>query len=146
MTPVLATGAVEESMVTVTAGVLFRASRVFIARRKSIGRLAGKWEFPGGKLEADETAEEGLKRELAEELAIEAVVGDYLGESIYRYDFGTVKVLFFRIDWKGDDIHSRDHDQYGWVPLEELDRYDFVPADRRFVERLMQGDCGVGAG
>ncbi|MDY6953789.1 MAG: (deoxy)nucleoside triphosphate pyrophosphohydrolase [Thermodesulfobacteriota bacterium] len=129
-------------MITVTAGVLFRETRVFIARRKSAGRLAGKWEFPGGKVEDGETAEESLKRELKEELEIEAVVGDCLGESIHRYDFGTVKVLFFHVHWAGGEIHSRDHDQYRWVPLDELHRYDFVPADWPFVRRLMNRDCG----
>lgn len=133
-------------MITVTAGVLFRETRVFIARRKSLGRLPGKWEFPGGKVEEDETVEESLKRELEEELEIEAMVGDCLGESIYRYDFGTVKVLFFQVHWEGGEIRSKDHDQYGWVPLDKLDRYDFVPADRPFVERLMNGDCGPGFG
>jgi len=131
-------------MITVTAGVLFRETRVFIAKRKSVGMLAGKWEFPGGKVEDGETAEQSLKRELKEELEIEAVVGDCLGERIHRYDFGTVKVLFFRVHWAGGEIHSKDHDQYGWVPLDELSRYDFVPADRPFVKRLMNGDCGRG--
>jgi len=133
-------------MITVTAGVLFKETRVFIARRKASGRLAGKWEFPGGKVEDGETAEEGLKRELEEELEIEAMVGDCLGESVYRYDFGTVKVLFFQVRWEGGEIHSKDHDQYGWVPLDELDCYDFVAADRAFVKRLMSGSRGPGAG
>jgi 8-oxo-dGTP diphosphatase len=127
-------------MITVTAGILFKDTRVFIARRKAGGRLPGQWEFPGGKVEAGETPEQGLKRELQEELEIDAVVGDRLGESIHCYDFGTVRVLFFRVYWNGEEISSKDHDEYGWVPLDELKCYDFVPADRPIVKRLMNGD------
>ena len=133
-------------MITVTAGILFKDSRVFIAKRKATGRLPGKWEFPGGKVEDGETPEEGLKRELEEELGIEAVVGDYLGEWIHRYDFGTVKLLFYRVYWDGGDVSSKDHDEYGWVALDELKRYDFAPADRPFVKRLMNGDYTPDAG
>jgi len=130
-------------MITVTAGILFKDSRVFIGKRKPAGRLAGRWEFPGGKVEGGETPEACLKRELEEELEIEAMVGDRLGESLYGYDFGTVKVLFFRVYWDGGEIHSKDHDEYGWVPLDQLKGYDFVPADRPFVERLVEGDIGL---
>jgi len=129
-------------MITVTAGILFRDTRVFIARRKAGGRLPGKWEFPGGKVESGETPEQSLKRELQEELEIDAVVGDRLGESIHRYDFGTVKVLFYRVYWNGEEINSKDHDEYGWVLLDELKSYDFVPADRPIVKRLMNGHDG----
>jgi 8-oxo-dGTP diphosphatase len=129
-------------MITVTAGVLFKGSTAFIAKRKPFGRLPGKWEFPGGKVEDGETPEQCLERELKEELEIEAAVADCLGESVHGYDFGTVRVLFFRVHWDGGKIGSKDHDEYRWVPLDELERYDFVPADRAFVKRLMNGDCG----
>jgi 8-oxo-dGTP diphosphatase len=127
----------------VTAGLLFKDSSVFIARRKATKRLGGKWEFPGGKLERGETPEASLKRELKEELEIDAVVGERLGESTYSYDFGVVKVLFFRIYWDGGKIHSRDHDEYGWVSLSALKGFDFVAADRPFVQRLAQGDVKI---
>jgi 8-oxo-dGTP diphosphatase len=130
-------------MITVTAGILVRDSRVFIGKRKSTGRLPGKWEFPGGKVEKGETPEEGLKRELKEELEIEAIVGDQLGESVYRYDFGTVRLLFYRVYWEGVEITSRDHDDYGWVPLDKMKDYDFVPADSAFVERLVNGEFAL---
>ena len=130
-------------MITVTAGILVRDSRVFIGKRKSTGRLPGKWEFPGGKVEEGETPEEGLKRELEEELEIEAIVGDQLGESVYRYDFGTVRLLFYRVYWESEEITSRDHDDYDWVPLDKLKNYDFVPADSAFVERLVNGELAL---
>jgi 8-oxo-dGTP diphosphatase len=130
-------------MITVTAGIFLKDSMVFIARRRRTGRLPGKWEFPGGKVEDGETPEAGLKRELREELEIDAAVGDYLGENIHQYDFGTVRLLFYRVYWDGGEITSRDHDEYGWVPLDKLNGYDFAPADWPFVKRLVDGDCGL---
>ncbi len=127
-------------MITVTAGILLKDYRVFIGKRKPTGRLPGKWEFPGGKVEDGETPKESLKRELEEELEIDAVVGDCLGENIHRYDFGTVKLLFYRVYWDGGDVSSKDHEEYGWVALDELRRYDFVPADWPFVRRLIKGE------
>jgi 8-oxo-dGTP diphosphatase len=129
-------------MITVTAGILFKDSRVFIGKRKPAGRLPGKWEFPGGKVEEGETPEACLERELEEELEIEAMVGDLLWVSMHDYDFGTVKVLFFRVQWDGGEIHPKDHEEYGWVPVDQLKGYDFVPADRAFVRRLVNGDIG----
>jgi 8-oxo-dGTP diphosphatase len=126
-----------KDMTTVTAGILFKGAKVFIARRKPAGIMPGKWEFPGGKVEDGETPEEGLERELEEELEIDAVVGDCLGENVHHYDFGTVKLLFYRVHWDGGEISSKDHDEYGWVPLDELSNYDFVPADWPFVKELM---------
>ena len=126
-------------MTTVTAGILFKDAKVFIARRKPTGIMPGKWEFPGGKVEDGETPEEGLKRELEEELEIDAVVGDCLGKMSISYDFGTVKLLFYRVHWDGGDIRSKDHDEYGWVPLDELNNYDFVPADWPVCEKTY--DC-----
>jgi 8-oxo-dGTP diphosphatase len=129
-------------MMLVTAAILVRDSRVFIAKRKAHGRLPGKWEFPGGKVEAGETPEACLKRELEEELGIEATVGDCMGESIHRYDFGTVKILFYRAFWEGKGIVSRDHQEVKWISLDQLNEYDFAPADIPFVERLVCGQIG----
>ena len=98
-------------MITVTAAILVKDSRVFIGKRRANGRLAGKWEFPGGKVEQNETPEDCLKRELQEELDIDATIGHYMGDSIHRYDFGTVRILFYRAFWDGRSIVSKDHQE-----------------------------------
>ena len=126
-------------MTTVTAGVLVRNGKIFIAQRKANKRLPGKWEFPGGKIEQGETPEKCLARELAEELNIDVEVGDYMGESIFRYDFGVVKILFYRVFWNGEDIISKDHQAVKWASMDQLSQYDFAPADIPFVEKLKGG-------
>ena len=123
-------------MITVTAGVFVRDSKVLIGQRKSSGRLSGKWEFPGGKVEGNETAQDCLKRELREELNVDAHIGPLLWKGEHRYNFGTVRLLFFAVQWDGWDVLSYDHDDIQWVPLDKLMEYDFVPGDWPFVEQL----------
>jgi 8-oxo-dGTP diphosphatase len=105
-----------------------------IAQRKSKDHLAGKWEFPGGKIEVGETPKEGLSRELLEEFEIEVSVGDFLGSNIHHYDHISIELLAYRTSWDEGKINSTDHKDYKWVTIDELERYDFAPADRKFVE------------
>src|SRR4051794_26807115 len=76
--------------INVTGAVLTDGTKVLAARRGSGKALAGYWEFPGGKIEAGETPEESLARELQEELLVEASVGDHVTTTEHEYDFGIV--------------------------------------------------------
>lgn len=64
-------------MITVTAAILAKDNKIFLARRKSESKHAGKWEFPGGKIEQDESAEQCLAREIKEEFSIDITVNDF---------------------------------------------------------------------
>ena len=77
-------------MIKVTAAIIVDSGKVFIAKRKPPGRMPGMWEFPGGKIEEGETPEQCLKRELHEELGIDAAIGRHIGTRVYEYDFYTV--------------------------------------------------------
>ncbi|MCL6477396.1 MAG: (deoxy)nucleoside triphosphate pyrophosphohydrolase [Peptococcaceae bacterium] len=123
-------------MKKVTAAIVIKDGQVLIAKRKAGKRLASFWEFPGGKLEDGETPEECLKREMKEELGIEVNVGQYFGESIYHYEYGTVQLLGFWASWESGDIRPRVHDEVRWVPPDHLDEYIFAPADLPFVKKL----------
>lgn len=131
---------------TVTAAVLFRDGKLLIARRPAGDPLANKWEFPGGKMEAGETPEACLARELKEELDIEVEVGGFLGESVHRYQHGTIRLLAFQACWKNGKLKARAHGAVTWVSVGELDDYDFAPADMPFVEKLMSGQWIMGDG
>jgi 8-oxo-dGTP diphosphatase len=128
---------------TVTGAILFEGGKLLIARRPAADKLANRWEFPGGKVEDGETPEACLARELEEELGIEVRVGAFLGESVYRYEHGAVRLLAYRTSWKAGNLEPRVHDQTQWVALEDLDQYHFAPADVPFVEKLMSGEWGV---
>src|SRR5678815_1629355 len=79
------TPASERSMTRVAAGIVRRDRRILACRRSAAMRHPGKWEFPGGKVEAGETVEECLRRELDEELGIDAEIGALVLESVARY-------------------------------------------------------------
>jgi 8-oxo-dGTP diphosphatase len=125
-------------MQTVTAAILIDEDMIFIAQRKPGKRLAGLWEFPGGKLEAGETLHECLAREMKEEFGVEVVVREFFGESIYDYEHGAIRLLAYLIDWTGGEMVSVDHQDSRWVAFENLNDYEFVPADRPFVEKLQR--------
>lgn len=82
-------------MIDVTAAIIKRNSKILIAKRSSSSSLPNKWEFPGGKVDAGETPEECLARELYEEFDIIVTVGNFLGESVYEYENKTIRLMAF---------------------------------------------------
>ena len=132
--------------VKVTAAILEKDGRILIAQRKSKDHLAGKWEFPGGKIEAGETPEACLARELNEEFDIVVSVGDYLGSNIHHYDHISIELMAYRTFWDGGQINSTNHKDYKWVTIDELNQFDFAPADQPFVDRLMRGEIDLWKG
>ena len=127
-------------IVKVTAAILAKDNKIIIAKRGPNDRLANKWEFPGGKVEINETPEQCLKREMKEEFDIDVSVGEYLGSSIYHYDHISIELMAYRTYWKNGEIHLNDHNEFKWISLEQLAEFDFAPADLVFVEKLKNGE------
>ena len=127
-------------MIDVTAAILSNNGRLLIAQRKTTGKLPNKWEFPGGKIEPGETPEECLKREMKEEFDIGVTIGEYLGESIFHYDHGSIRLLAYRTNWIAGEFILKDHQAIEWVNKNELSDYDFAPADMPFVDKLRRGE------
>lgn len=126
-------------MIKVAAAIIQNQGKTFIAKRGSSGRLAGMWEFPGGKVEPGETPRQCLKRELYEEFGIDAHIGDYIGTHVYTYEFYTVILIVYRVElWQGE-FTLKDHSQAFWVSSDELEQYAFAPADLPFVQMLQDG-------
>jgi 8-oxo-dGTP diphosphatase len=123
-------------MTQVVAGVLEQDGRVLICRRRSDHAHALKWEFPGGKIEAGETAREALIRELREELGVDAEPA----EETARYEFAysgkqPILLIFFSVPcWTGE---MEDHifDTILWEAWENLKDYDFLEGDAPFISR-----------
>ena len=126
--------------VKVTAAILEKDGRIIIAQRKSTDHLAGKWEFPGGKIETGESPEACLARELNEEFHIDVSIGEYLGSIVHHYDHISIELMAYRTFWDGGKINSTDHKDYKWATIDELEQYDFAPADQPFVEKLRRGE------
>ena len=130
-------------IVKVTAAILVKDNKIIIAKRGPDDRLAHKWEFPGGKIEINETPEQCLKREMKEEFDIDVSVDEYLGSSVYHYDHISIELLAYRTYWEGGEIDLKDHDEFKWVSLEQLAEFDFAPADLVFVEKLKIGEIAI---
>lgn len=127
----------------VTGAILKNKGKLLIAKRKAGSHLAGKWEFPGGKVEMGESCQDCLKRELKEELSINVRVGALLGESICHYDHLSIQLLAYRVYWETGDMCIRVHDRIAWVPIYQLDGYDFAPADIPIVVKLKNGQINL---
>ena len=130
-------------IVKVTAAMLVKDHKIIIAKRGPDDRLAHKWEFPGGKIEINETPEQCLKREMKEEFDIDVSVGEYLGSSVYHYDHISIELMAYRTYWEEGEINLKDHDEFKWISLDQLTEFDFAPADLVFVEKLQNGEIAI---
>jgi len=125
--------------IRVTAGVIEEGGRVLIARRGDRGVFAGRWEFPGGKVEPGESDRECLARELMEELGIQARVGDLLCANRHDYGHLDVELLAYRVLSYRGPIVLNEHAEVRWVLPRDLARYDFPEADLPVVRLLAEG-------
>lgn len=125
-------------MITVTAAILQRDGKVLAARKKPGTHLEGLWEFPGGKVEENESPEQCLARELREELGIGAEIGSFFAESCYDYGIKKVQLLAYFADFTHGKLSLCDHDRVQWLEPLELDTLSWAPADRPIVDKLMQ--------
>lgn len=135
-------------LVQVVGAALLRADppRVLSCRRTSPPRLAGRWEFPGGKVDPGESDREALARELREELGVRAEVGDRLGPEVDIAGTAVLRVYLARLVDEGEP-QLLDHDAHRWLTADELDEVPWIEVDRPVVEALrpLLGTTGLSA-
>lgn len=124
--------------IIVTAGVLIRDGNVLVAKRNEGSHLEGLWEFPGGKLESNESPEDCLAREFREEIGVEIEVGTILEVVYHRYPEKNVLLLFYSCRLRSGEPKPLDVAELAWTPKADLLDLDWVPADRPFVKRLSE--------
>lgn len=117
----------------VVGAAVVRDGRVLASRRTEPPRLAGLWEFPGGKVEGDETDAQALVRELDEELGVVAVVGERLGPELPIGDTAVLRVYLVTIDREPSLV---DHDAHRWLSADELHDVPWIPVDLPLVDLL----------
>jgi 8-oxo-dGTP diphosphatase len=110
--------------------------RVLASRRTDPPRLAGLWEFPGGKVEMGETDVQALVRELREELGIEAAVGERLGDDLPIGETAVLRVYLCRI--VSGELTLVDHDEHRWLTAAELDDVPWIPVDLPLIDELRE--------
>ena len=116
-------------MIQVTAAIIAENGKVLIAKRKPTGRLPNLWEFPGGKVEPGEKPHEALVREIIEELGVEIELGEALSPVVHHYKTFSIGLLPFLAIIKQGEIVLTEHMEYRWATFDELNQFDWTPAD-----------------
>lgn len=125
-------------MIPVVCAILRRGERILAARRKAGLARGGFWEFPGGKVEADEDPAEALKREIAEEFCCQCGVGKKLLEASHDYGDLSIQLMAFEAELKGPIAALADHDALAWMSPASLSRLVFAPADIPILQGLLE--------
>jgi 8-oxo-dGTP diphosphatase len=122
-------------MQEVVAAAIFRNGRLLLAQRTRPPELAGMWELPGGKVEPGETPAQSLRRELREELGVEANAGERIGVDVPLSGNMVLRAYLAWLD--SGEPTALDHAELRWVDAVELARIDLVPNDRRWLGDLL---------
>lgn len=130
----------EGKPILVTAGILLRGQDVLICQRHHSDPYGLQWEFPGGKVQDGEGLDSSLRRELEEELGIDAKVGEEVYRLRHRYPDRYVEVIFFRVRSFQGEPSNRVFEAIEWAPRGNLTQYNFLQADRDLVKRLAEGE------
>lgn len=129
-------------MITVVAAVIDRGDRrILIGQRRRADTSPLKWEFPGGKLRADEKPEEGLARELREELGAELKSCIEIRRVRHAYAGGShrLEIRFFAAEIAETEIQPHCFETIAWVLPKELGDYDFLDANRDLIAQIVTG-------
>jgi 8-oxo-dGTP diphosphatase len=129
-------------MLTVVAAIIERSDRrLLIGQRRRSDSSPLKWEFPGGKVEASETLEQALGRELHEELGAELLRSVEIARVQHRYaeTDQTLEILFFSAAIAGNSVNPKAFERIAWVLPRELGNYDFLAANKELVAQLASG-------
>lgn len=131
-------------MRTVVAAVIEKEGRLLVGQRRRGDTFGLKWEFPGGKVRSEETLEQGLARELREELGVDSLIGAELYRTRHRYSELSRELLliFFAAHLQAEPA-SLAFEQLCWVERDRLSSLEFLPADRELVTRLAAGDFAI---
>jgi 8-oxo-dGTP diphosphatase len=125
----------------VVAALILRGDEILCCQRTEYQALPLKWEFPGGKIEPGEDAPQALRRELDEELGVQAEIGSKVAQVEHHYHNGnSVELHFFAVERYAGELENRIFREIRWVNRRQLPALDFLDADRKLVEQIAQGD------
>jgi 8-oxo-dGTP diphosphatase len=127
-----------QPLIRLVAAVIERDGRYLITQRRPSAVLPGLWEFPGGRVEADETDEQALRRELRERLGTEVEVKGRMAHRVHHYDGYSVDLnLFQAAILPGQEPQAVRVAEVRWVPSNEFEQYPFPAADQATTDLLL---------
>jgi 8-oxo-dGTP diphosphatase len=121
--------------IEVVAAIIRKEDKIF-ATQRGYGEWKDRWEFPGGKIEAGETPEEALKREIQEELSTEISVDKFLCTVEYDYPAFHLTMHCYLCSLLTEALHLNEHEAAKWLTMEELNSVKWLPADMEVVEKM----------
>ena len=121
--------------IEVVAAVILHEGRI-LATQRGYGEWKDWWEFPGGKMEAGETPEEALVREILEELSTEISVDEFLCTVEYDYPKFSLTMHCYLCSLVSEALHLNEHEAAKWLTQDELDSVEWLPADLKVIEAL----------
>lgn len=124
--------------IEVVAAIVRDHDKILITQRLQNVHLAGLWEFPGGKVEAGESLEAALQREIAEELGIAVRVDDEFFTVEHDYPTKSVRLHFFNCVRLDGEVRALGVGDFRWVKPADLRDYEFPPADAELIELLQR--------
>lgn len=123
--------------VEVVCGVILDRDKVLCVQRAESMSLPLKWEFPGGKIEKNETPEQCLYREIKEELGVTIEILEKLSKSYYDYGSFEIILIPYLCKYLGDEIILSEHKEFQWLPFSELTMLEWAPADIQIVKEIV---------
>ena len=127
-------------MKRVVAALIIKDEKLLICQRTRHQTMPLKWEFPGGKIEEGEQPRDALRRELDEELGIDARIGDEVERIVHEYPNGTsVELRFYAVREYAGELENRIFKDMRWAERRELPSFDFLEADLELVRKLAAG-------
>ena len=125
-------------MTEVAAALIWSGDKFMICQRPPHKARGLLWEFVGGKKEAGETLEQALIRECKEEIAVTVKVNDIFAELVHEYPDITIKLTLFNAEIAEGQPQKLEHVDIKWITVEEIDDYDFCPADEDILKMLKE--------
>lgn len=121
--------------IKVVAAIIRKGDKIF-ATQRGYGEWKDWWEFPGGKMEMDETPQEALKREIREELSTEISVDEFVCTVEYDYPKFHLTMHCFLCSLQMEALHLNEHEAARWLSIDELKSVEWLPADLEVVEKI----------
>lgn len=132
----------ELKQIHVAAAVICKDDKIF-ATQRGYGEFKDGWEFPGGKIEAGESARQALVREIKEELNTDIIVGNFIGSVEYNYPQFHLSMQVFSVSVQHGSLELLEHEAARWLSPGELDSVAWLPADQYIVDHYLRREITV---